>query len=375
MPSIPLLERLEALEDPRQACKVVYPLPEIMLLALAGTLAGADDCVEITLWGREHLGFLRRFYPYARGIPSHDTLCDVFAALDPDLFRACFLAWIEDLRDDAPDVVAIDGKTTRGSRDGRKGCNPLHLVSAWATRQRLVLGQQACAEKSNEITAIPLLLRQFDLTGALVTIDAMGTQTDIAQAIRDGGGDYCLALKTNWPVVHAEVALLFDDPPADARFDTYEDTDKNGGGRIEVRRHSVCHKIDWLRSNRRYPGEPVFPDLAAIGRVEVDVERNGSTQRQVRYFLLSTALDAKTLACVVRGHWGVENRLHWVLDVVFREDLKRLRTGHAAQNMAIVRHAAVNLLNRAKATISLKNRRKRAGWNADYLRQLLSQTA
>jgi len=375
MPAIPLLKRLEALEDPRQARKVLYPLPEIMLLALSATLAGADDFVEVTLWGREHLVFLRRFYPYTHGIPSHDTLCDVFAALDPDLFRACFLAWVEDLRDDAPDVVAIDGKTSRGSRDNRKGRNPLHLVSAWATRQRLVLGQQATEDKSNEITAIPLLLRHLDLKGALVTIDAMGTQTDIAQAIRDGGGDYCLVLKTNWPLVYAEVELLFNDPPADMRFDTCEDADKNGGGRIEVRRHSICHKVDWLRSDRRYPGEPVFPDLTAIGRVEVEIERAGKTERQVRYFLLSTALDAKTLARVVRGHWGVENRLHWVLDVVFREDLKRLRTGHAAQNMAIVRHAAVNLLNKAMPTNSLKNRRKRAGWNADYLLQLLSQTA
>ncbi len=195
MSSIPLLERLEALKDPRQARKVLYPLREIMLLTLAATIAGADDFVEVALWGREHLTFLRRFYPYARGIPSHDTLCDVFAAIDPDLFRACFVAWVEDLRDDDPDVVAIDGKTSRGSRDGRKGRNPLHLVSAWATRQRLVLAQQATEEKSNEITAIPLLLQHLDLKGALVTIDAAGTQTEIAQAIRDGGGDYCLALK------------------------------------------------------------------------------------------------------------------------------------------------------------------------------------
>jgi DDE_Tnp_1-associated/Transposase DDE domain len=189
MPPIPLLDHLATLKDPRQAAKVTYPLAEIMLLTLSATIAGADDFVETVLWGEEHLDFLRGFYPYADGIPSHDTLRDVFAALDPELFKACFLAWVEDLRDDDPDIVAIDGKTSRCSRDRRKGRNPLHLVSAWAARQRIVLGQQATEEKSNEIVAIPLLLKHLDLKGALVTIDAMGTQTEIARTIRDGGGD------------------------------------------------------------------------------------------------------------------------------------------------------------------------------------------
>ena len=375
MPSIPLLERLAGLKDPRQSAKVLYPLAEIMLLSLAATIAGADDFVETTLWGAEHLDFLRQFYPYEKGIPSHDTLSDVFAALDPELFRACFLAWVEGLRDDDPDIVAIDGKTSRRSYDRRKGRNPLHLVSAWAARQRIVLGQLATEEKSNEITAIPLLLQHLDLKGALATIDAMGTQTDIAQTIRDGGGDYCLCLKKNWPVVHAEVEALFAEPPPGLAFDSYDETDKNGGGRIETRRHTVCHKVDWITSDRRYPGEPVFPDLAMIGCIESEVERNGTVQRQTRYYLCSAQLDAKTFARVVRAHWGVENRLHWVLDVVFREDLARLRTGNGPQNMAIIRHSALNLLSQAKPTTSLKNRRKRAGWNTAYLTTILRQTA
>ena len=162
---------------------------------MSATIAGADDFVEATLWGTQHLAFLKRFYRYESGIPSHDTLCDVFAALDPELFKACFLAWINGLRDGDPDIIAVDGKTARRSHDRRKGRNPLHLVSAWAARQRIVLGQQATEEKSNEITAIPLLLQHLDLKGALVTMDAMGTQTDIARAIRDGGGDYCMSLK------------------------------------------------------------------------------------------------------------------------------------------------------------------------------------
>jgi len=369
-----LLDHFSALKDPRQSAKVVYPLPEVLLLVLSATLGGADDFVETVLWGEEHLSFLRRFYRYERGIPSHDTLCDVFAALDPDLFKACFLAWIDDLRDSDPEIIAIDGKTSRRSHDRGKGRNPLHLVSAWAARQRIVLGQQATEEKSNEITAIPLLLKYLDLKGTLVTIDAMGTQTEIARAIRDGGGDYCLSLKQNWPAVHAEVEHLFNDPANAALFET-EETVELTGGRIETRRHTVCHKVDWMTSDRRYPGEPVFPDLAMIGRIETAVERNGKTEYETRYYLCSLAMCAWMFARAVRAHWGVENRLHWVLDVIFRDDLARFRTGDGPQNMAIVRHTALNLLSRAKPTTSLKNRRKRAGWNVDYLEALIRQTA
>ena len=380
---IPLLSRFAALPDPRQHAKVLYPLPEILLLVLSATIAGADDFVETTLWGTQHLTFLRRFYRYENGIPSHDTLCDVFAALDPELFKACFLAWINDLRDACPwaevpkgdpDIIAIDGKTSRRSHDRRKGRNPLHLVSAWAARQRIVLGQQATEEKSNEITAIPLLLKHLDLKGALVTMDAMGTQTDIARAIRDGGGDYCMSLKKNWPAVYAEVEQLFTDPPDDVTFETKETVDLTAG-RIETRRHTVCHKVDWMTSDRHYPGEPVFPDLAMIGRIETEVERNGKIEHETRYYLCSLALCALTFARVVRAHWGVENRLHWVLDVIFREDLARFRTGDGPQNMAIIRHTTLNLLSRAKPTTSLKNRRKRAGWNVDYLETVIRQTA
>jgi predicted transposase YbfD/YdcC len=301
--NVALLDHFAALSDPRQHAKVLYPLPEILLLVLSATIAGADDFVETTLWGTEHLAFLRRFYRYQSGIPSHDTLCDVFAALDPELFKACFLAWISDLCDDDPDIIAIDGKTSRRSHDRRKGRNPLHLVSAWAARQRIVLGQQATEEKSNEITAIPLLLKHLDLKDALVTMDAMGTQTDIARAIRDGGGNYCMSLKKNWPAVYADVEQLFNDPPDDVALETKETVDLTGG-RIETRRHTVCHKVDWMTSDRHYPGEPVFPDLAMIGRIETEVERNGKIECEVRYYLCSLALCALTFARAVRAHWG-----------------------------------------------------------------------
>ena len=370
----PILTHFATLKDPRQHAKVLYPLVELLLLALAATIAGADDFVEITLWGEQHLGFLRRFLAYENGIPSHDTMCDVFAAIDPELFKACFLAWVEDLRNGAAELIAIDGKTSRGSHDRGKGRKPLHLVSAWATGQRIVLGQQATEEKSNEITAIPLLLKALDLDGALVTIDAMGTQSRIAQAIRDGGGHYVLSLKENWPATLAEVEMLFDKPPSGMAFETHQTID-GCNGRIATRRHSVCYQVDWMTAGRRYPGEPRFPDLAMIGRIDSEVERTGKVERETRYYLSSAKLTAEMFGQAVRAHWGIENRLHWMLDVVFREDLARLRRANAPENMAIVRHTALNLLSKARPTTSFKNRRKKAGWNVDCLENLLRHTA
>ena len=367
-----LLEHFAALEDPRQTAKVLDPLPEILLLLLAGTLAGADDFSEMELWGNEQLAFLRRLLPYQHGIPGHDTLGEVVAALDPALFKACFVSWVEGLRETAPDIVAIDGKTSRRSHARSKGREPLHLVSAWASRQRLVLGQETVSGKSNEITAIPLLLERLALDGALVTIDAIGAQTGIAETILKRGGDYLLALKANRPATFKDVEAFFGDPPPGS-IETYTTTDGEHG-RVEVRRHTVCHDMAWLFSDRRYPGEVAFPGLAMIGMVESETEREGKTARARRYYLSSAKLDAEAFARAVRSHWGIENRLHWVLDVVFKDDLTRLRTGHAPENMAVVKHMAMNLLRQAKPTISVKNRRKRAGWNTSYLESLIRQT-
>jgi predicted transposase YbfD/YdcC len=295
-----LLEHFAALSDRRQAWKVIYPLPEILLLVLAATLAGADDFVEARLWGREQLPFLRRFLPFRHGIPSHDTLNDVVNALDPELFKTCFVSWVDGLREREPDIVAIDGKTSRRSHARAKGREPLHLVSAWASRQRLVLGQEAVAGKSNEIKAIPLLLERLALTGALVTIDAIGCQTRIARAIRAKGADYLLAVKANWPGLHAEIARSFADAPA-AALDRLETTDGDHG-RIEIRRHAVSRDIGWLATDRRFPGEPRFPGLAAVAMVEAAVERAGTTSTARRYYLSSAQLDAATFARAVRAH-------------------------------------------------------------------------
>jgi predicted transposase YbfD/YdcC len=370
--SLSILDHFSALEDPRQHWRVVYPLPEILLLVLCATLSGMDDFVEIRLWGEQRLDFLRRFLPYERGLPSHDTLNDVVNALDADLFRTCFSAWVESLREAEPDLIAVDGKTSRRCHARTQGRAALHTVSAWASRQRLVLGQEAVADKSNEITAIPRLLERLELRGALVTIDAIGTQTAIAETIVARGGDYLLALKGNRPATHDDVVRFFADP-GDLIADTHETCD-NDHGRLERRRVSVCHDVAWLTSDRRYPDEPHMPHLAMIGLVETEVERNGRTERERRYYLASAKLDARTFAAAVRAHWHVENRLHWVLDVVFHDDLVRLRTGSGPQNMAVVRHMAMNLVRAPTDRHSLKVRRKLANLNPDYLEALVRQT-
>lgn len=331
-----------------------------------------DDFVEIGLWGEQRLSFLRRFLPYARGLPAHDTLDDVVNALDAELFKACFTAWVESLREAEPDLIAIDGKTSRRCHARSAGRAALHTVSAWATRQRLVLGQEAVADKSNEITAIPCLLERLELRGALVTIDAMGTQTAIAETIVARGGDYLLALKANRPASHDDVVRVFADP-GDLIVDSHETLD-NDQGRLERRRASVCHDVTRLTSDRRYPNEPHMPHLAMIGLIETQVERAGRTERERRYDLSSAKLDAKTFATAVRAHWPIENRLHGVLDVVFHDDLVRLRTGSGLQNMAVVRHMAMNLVCAPHDRHSLKARRKLANLNPSDLEAILQQT-
>ena len=283
------LDHFAALRDPRQSWKVVYPLPEVLLTVLSGTIAGAEDFVEIQRWAKIHIDFLRRFLPFASGIPSHDTLNDILNAIDGELFATCFTQWVSSLGgvaanpDTGPEVVAIDGKTSRRTHDRAQDRNPLHLVSAWASGQRLVLGQQACEAKSNEITAIPLLLDRLAIRGALVTIDAMGCQTKIAQKILDREADYLLAVKDNWPNLHAEIARAFDDPDM-TRLPPHSTLDGDHG-RIEQRRHVVINDVDFLSTDRRFPGEPRFPGLKAIAMVETEVERNGKISRERRFYI------------------------------------------------------------------------------------------
>jgi predicted transposase YbfD/YdcC len=358
-----LLHHVTALRDPRQRVKVVYPLPEILLLILCASIAAADDFVEVQHWGETHIDFLRRFLPYKDGIPSHDALNDLMNALDHKPFSECFITWVNGLRDGDLDIVSVDGKTSRRTHARSKGRQALHMVSAWASGQRLVLGQEATDMKSNEITAIPLLLQRLELKGALVTIDAMGCQTKIAATILDRGADYLLAVKDNQPSLHDDIKRYFDDAPA-SELETLQTIDGDHD-RIEVRRHVVSNTVDWLAEDSRFPG------IKSIAMVESTVERNGETSRERRYYICSVILLATVFADAVRCHWHSENRLHWVLDVIFREDLSRLRTGHGPHNMATVRHMVMNLLRSAKPGKSLKLRRKLAAWDPDYLQAIL----
>ena len=368
--SVAFLDHFSALEDPRQCWKVIYPLDEIVLLVLCAVLSGADDFVEISAWGRMRLPFLRRLRPYRRGFPSHDTLNDLFNMLDADRFQGCFMAWVEGLRetDAVQEVIALDGKTSRRTGDRRRGREPLHLVSAWASRQRLVLGQEAVAGASNEIEAIPALLQKLALEGALVTIDAIGCQHAIAKAIIDKGGDYLLAVKANQPTLHDDLKLFFDDAHERDQLDHFETTDGDHG-RIEVRRHWVCNDVAWLA--KMHP----WKKLASVAMVEASREIDGKTSTARRFYIASAPLDAKRFAAAVRAHWTIENQLHWVMDVVFRDDLCRLRTGHAPRNMAAIRHIALNLVKAATTKASLKVRRKMAAWSTDYLEAILRGAA
>lgn len=369
-----LLEHFGAIKDTRQPCKIMYSLPEVLLLVVCATIASCDDYDEIVAWGEAHLGFLRRFVPYHWGIPCEDWLRVVMNRLDPGLFSTCFTAWAAELRPDAIDLVAIDGKTSRRSHDRSTGKKALHLVSAWASNERLVLGQEAVEEKSNEITAIPALLERLAIKGALVTIDAIACNPKIAQDINSAGADYLLAVKDNQPTLLAEMRGYFDTAPL-AEVETVIHVEK-GHGRLETRRHVVSAKVDWMSGSRHYPGEPRFANLKTIGMVESTIEKAGEKAGQTstdrRFYISSAALNPERFAGAVRGHWGIENQLHWVLDVQFNEDQSRLRAGHGAKNMAVVRHFAINLVRGAADKRSIKTRRKLAGWDTSYLHSLIT---
>jgi predicted transposase YbfD/YdcC len=369
-PAKSLLEHFSAIEDTRQPCKVMYPLREVLLLVVCGTMAACDDYDDIVLWGNAHLDVLRRLQPYHFGIPCADWLRVVMNRIEPELFASCFLAFVAERLPEAVGQIAIDGKTSRRSHDRGRGQAALHLVSAYATTHSLVLGQRAVADKSNEITAIPLLLEELAasgaLSGSLVSIDAMGCQSDIAETIVALGGDYLLATKDNQKTAHAEIQLYFDDAAAAAGIDTLSEVEK-GHGRIETRRHLVSHHVDWMSGKRRYPDEPRFKGLKTIAMIETRIETGAEVRIERRCYICSRILTAKAFAEAARAHWGIENGLHWVLDVQFREDQSRLRRGHGAANMAMVRHLALNLIRAMPGKQSIKGKRKLATWDAGYL--------
>ena len=363
-----LLDHFGEVGDPREAAKIKFPLREVLFLVTCATIAGCDDYDEIAAWGEHHLAFLRGYSEYFFGVPKEDWLRVVLNRIDPALFEACFMAWATALRRDAADLIALDGKTLRRSGDSAAGTKPLHLVSAWASTQRLVLCQEAVEAKENECAAILAILERLSIKGALVTIDAIATNPEVAAAITKGGGDYVLALKRNQPTLHDEVARYFADP-ATTGLQAIEITDKDHG-RIETRRYSVSREIDWLTSDRRYPDEPRFPALKSLVKTTTRTEWRGKITEETRYFISSAPLTAQRAAEAIRAHWGIES-LHWVLDVVFKEDQSRLRRGHGAQNMALVRRLAFNLVRAGRGKRSIKTARKAAGWSPDFLASLI----
>ena len=369
-----LLDHLGAIEDPREPWRVAHPLPEVLLLVVCGTIADNDDYEGIADWGEAHLAFLRRFLPYHHGVPGARWLTQLMNRINPKLFSAAFTAWVRETWPERVDLVAIDGKTSRRSHDRKADKGPLHLVSAFATTSRLVLGQEAVADKSGETTAIPILLERLaagdGLKGALVSIDAIATNATIANAIRHAGADYLLAVKANQPSLRADIERYFADAPA-ATLDTAVDDDK-GHGRVEQRSVCVSRDVDWLQGDRRFPGELRLPGVATLVRVCARAELADRCRVETRYDISSAALCAKRAAAAVRSHWAIENSLHWVLDVVFADDQARVRKGHGALNMALVRHLAINLVRAAKDKKSIKRRRKIAGWNPEFLAEILN---
>jgi predicted transposase YbfD/YdcC len=348
---------------------VIYPLDEVLLLCLLAVLAGAETFVDIALFGEKKLNFLRRFRPFRDGTPSHDQLGDIFATLDAVKFQHCFVSWVASLTGAAAEVIAIDGKTVRRSFQKKGAKAPIHMVSAFAARQRLVLGQVKVAEKSNEIVAIPALLDMLAIEGAIVSIDAMGCQRDIAEKIVAKKADYVLALKGNQGTLREDVELFATEQKANGFKDTQvsrHQTVDGDHGRIETRTYTAFHDIDWLKERHDWPG------LNGVVMVESTREIGDKIERETRFYITSLTWLAYQLGPVIRSHWAIENSLHWVMDMIFRDDECRIRTEHAPANFTTLKHMAHNLIRKAPGKPSFRAKRKIAAWDDDYLASLIA---
>jgi predicted transposase YbfD/YdcC len=366
--AVVFLNHFSDMPDHRQRGKVTCPLDEVLLLALLAVLAGAESFVDIARFGRMKLELLRRFRPFLDGTPSHDHLGDIFAALDPEHFQRCFVAWVASLIGVPEGVVAIDGKTVRRS-GGKGGKGAIHMVSAFAASQRLVLGQVKVAKKSNEIVAIPKLLDMLVIEGSIITIDAMGCQRAIARKIIEKKADYVLGLKGNQGSLREDVELFATEQKAKNFADTkisQATTIDADHGRIETRTTTVINDIEWLQKNHNWPG------LKSIVMVESTREIAGVFEHETRFYITSLVMLAALLGPVVRSHWAIENSLHWVLDMIFRDDECRVRTNHAPANFTTIKHMAHNLLRRPSGKDSFRVRRKIAGWDDEFLSSLVT---
>ena len=363
------LSYFKDLPDHRQAGKVTYPLDEILLFSLLAVLAGAETFVDMARFGEKKLALLRRFRPFRDGTPAHDHLGDIFATLDAQAFQRCFVAWVAALTKTSAEVIAIDGKTLRRSYQKKGSKEPIHMVSAFAARQRLVMGQVAVVEKSNEIVAIPALLDMLSIEGAVVTIDAIGCQRGIARKIIDKKADYILALKGNQGTLLEDVKLFVNEQKTNgfknAKISRHKTVDGDHG-RIETRTYTVIHEVEWLQERHDWPA------LQGVVVVERQREIDGRITQETRLYITSLVLLANMIGPMIRDHWAVENGLHWVMDMVFRDDECRMRTENAPANFTTIKHMAQNLFKKAPGKDSQRLKRKTAGWDDDFLASLVA---
>ena len=353
------------LDDPRSGNAGRHDMLAMLVIAVCTLLTGGEDCTDMAEFAETKLDFLRGFLKLEHGAPSHDTFSRLFRLLDPEQFRTCFQRFMAGFAEASRGVVAVDGKVLRRSFDTASAQSPLHMVSAWACEQQLVLGQIATAAKSNEITAVPKLLRLLSLEGCTVTVDALNCQRAVAEQIGAQQGDYVMALKANQGSLHDDVRRFLDDPDsAVARAQPVVDGDH---GRIETRTATVSTDIAWLQEQHGWPG------LAAVGKMHRVREAPGKTTEETTYYLLSAAMTPERFGEVTRAHWGIENRLHWRLDVSMNEDQARNRLGHGPENLAVLRHMALNLLRKEPSKGSLPKKLRRAALSEAFLLKLLGQ--
>jgi predicted transposase YbfD/YdcC len=371
---VSLTEHFADLEDPRAKHLTDHKLLDIVMIAICAVICGAESWTDVELFGNERLMWLKQFLELKNGIPSHDTFSRVFARLNPSQFQSCFISWVQSVfQKTAGQVLAVDGKSVRRSHDRANGQEAIHIVSAWATANHLVLGQQKVNDKSNEITAIPELLRLLEINGCIVTIDAMGCQTEIAEQIIDQGADYLLTVKGNQPHLLEDMTFFFKLAEQDEFRKvehSYARTVNKGHGRIETRYCWVISGEENLQFLRDF-GQ--WKHLGSMVKITSERQMNGKTTSETRYYITSLAADAKKLLKAARSHWGVENSLHWVLDVAMGEDNSRIRKDYAPENMAVLRRIAVNLLKQ-ETTLKrgIKGKRLKAAMNPDYLLTVLS---
>jgi predicted transposase YbfD/YdcC len=369
-----ITEQFAEVEDPRDSVNRMHIFSDILVITICAAICGADDWVAVEEFGRAKEEWFATFLELPNGIPSHDTFWRIFRHLDPEQFERCFRSWMASVYElSGHQVIAIDGKQVRRSYDKQSGKAAIQMVGAWASENSITLGQVRVDDKSNEITAIPELLDALDVSGCTVTIDAMGCQTDIAETILDGGGDYLLALKENHPLLYEDVELLFDDLEASGMsayaYRDATDVDK-GHGRFEVRKAWKIDDVELLSALRN---ADKWPNLAAIVKIQAERYSEDGSSLNNRYYLTSSSANASELLEMTRAHWSIENSLHWVLDIAFREDESRLRKDNGAENFAVIRRIALNLLKQEQTVkIGVKNKRLKAGWDHRYLMRVLA---